>query len=86
MVFLQQDAFDDVDVSMSRERQLESFQLLKSIIEREYKFEDKDATRDFFTRLTGLYKNYNYSAPDSKEYKGYMKQIEELVAKYTRVA
>jgi V/A-type H+-transporting ATPase subunit A len=86
MVFLQQDAFDDVDVSMSRERQLESFQLLKSIIEREYKFEDKDATRDFFTRLTGLYKNYNYSAPDSKEYKGYMKQIEDLVAKYTRVA
>ena len=25
MVFLQQDAFDEVDVSMSRERQLESF-------------------------------------------------------------
>jgi V/A-type H+-transporting ATPase subunit A len=86
MVYLQQDAFDEVDVSMSRERQLESFQLLKSIIERDYKFEDKDETRDFFTRLTGLYKNYNYSAQESKEYKEYNKQIEEIVAKYTRVA
>ena len=59
---------------------------MKDIIDREYKFEDKDETRDFFTRLTGLYKNYNYSAPDSKEYKDYIKQIEDLVAKHTRVA
>ena len=36
MVYLQQDAFDAVDASMSLERQLESFQLLKGLIDREY--------------------------------------------------
>ena len=79
MVYLQQDAFDEVDVSMSRERQLLSFKLLKRIVDREYKFEDKDTARDFFTRLTGLYKNVNYSAQDSKEYQDYNKQIEDII-------
>jgi V/A-type H+-transporting ATPase subunit A len=80
MVYLQQDAFDDVDVSMPLERQQESFTLLKGIIEKDYRFEDKDAARDFFTRVTGLYKNYNYSPADSQAYQKYRGEIEALVA------
>jgi V/A-type H+-transporting ATPase subunit A len=83
MVYLQQDAFDDVDVSVSRERQLESFQLLKGLIGREYRFPDKDEARDFFTRITGLYKNFNYAAPDSPDYQRYQGEIEELAEKYS---
>ncbi len=78
MVYLQQDAFDDVDVSMSRERQLESFQLLKGLIDRDYRFKDKDEAHDFFTRLTGLYKNLNYSPKESPEYQRYVNEIEAL--------
>lgn len=80
MVYLQQDAFDEVDACMSRERQLESFQLLKGLIDASYDFKDKDAARDFFTELTSLYKNWNYSAPESVEFDRYRKSIVELAA------
>jgi V/A-type H+-transporting ATPase subunit A len=82
MVFLQQDAFDDVDVSMSLERQQKSFQLLKGLIEAEYEFKDRDEARDYFTRITGAYKNLNYSPEESADYERYRQEIEELAAKY----
>jgi len=77
MVYLQQDAFDDVDASMSRDRQVHSFYFVKEIIDREYKFADKEEAREFFTRLTGLYKNYNYTGQDSPQYQDYEKQIRD---------
>jgi len=84
MVFLQQDAFDAVDASMPQERQLESFQILKGLIEASYNFKDKDGAREFFTRLTGIYKNFNYSAPETPEYSRFRKEIDDLVAEYKR--
>jgi len=83
MVFLQQDAFDAVDASMSLERQQKSFQLLKGLIEADYRFADKDAARDFFTKITGAYKNLNYSPEESQEYQRYQKEIEDLAAEYS---
>ena len=80
MVFLQQDAFDDVDASMSMARQQESFNQLKRLIEADYRFKDKDAARDFFTRITGAYKNLNYSPENSADYKKYQQEIEKLAA------
>ncbi len=78
MVYLQQDAFDEVDVSMSRERQVESFRTLVGLIDIEYAFADKDDTREFFTKLTGLYKNWNYSPPESAAYERFRKELAEL--------
>ncbi len=83
MVFLQQDAFDDVDISMPQARQVESFQLIKSLIDRDYRFETKEEAREFFTRLTGLYKNLNYSPANSPDYQKYQKEILELAEKNT---
>ena len=82
MVFLQQDAFDAIDASMSLERQQKSFQMLKGLIETEYRFKDKDDTRDFFTRITGAYKNLNYSPEESPDYERYRQEIEKLAADY----
>lgn len=82
MVYLQQDAFDEVDASMPRERQLESFNLLKELIKNKYNFKDKDEARDFFTRLTGFYKNWNYSKSGSSEYVRYRKEIGDLVGNF----
>lgn len=84
MAYLQQDAFDEVDISMSRERQMESFQLIKNIIDKEYNFKDKDEVRSFFTKLIGLYKNLNYSAKESNEFRKYSKEINELIEKYVK--
>ncbi|WP_454062033.1 V-type ATP synthase subunit A [Candidatus Nitrospira salsa] len=83
MVFLQQDAFDEVDVSMPLGRQVESLRLLKSLIDQDYRFKDRDQTREFFTRLTGLYKNWNYSRSKSSEYERYRQEIEELATQYS---
>ena len=84
MVFLQQDAFDEVDVSTSRERQVASLRLLSGLIEADFQFESKDAVQEFFTRLTGLYKNMNYSRPDSREFRRYLDQISELTGSQAR--
>jgi V/A-type H+-transporting ATPase subunit A len=78
MVYLQQDAFDAVDVSVPTERQKESFLLIKRLVERSYRFADKDQARNFFTSLTGLYKNLNYSPAGSDDYRKYLAEIEAL--------
>ncbi len=83
MVYLQQDAFDPVDVSMSQERQLHSFRFLKDLIDREYNFTDKEQAREFFTKLTGLYKNWNYAAPDSPDFERLQEEMKVLAAQYS---
>lgn len=86
MVFLQQDAFDDVDVSVSSERQQESFALLKKLVTQNYKFKDKDECREFFTKITGMYKNFNYSPKDTPAYKTYIHEITTIANKYLAVS
>ncbi len=78
MVYLQQDAFDEIDASAPLERQKKSFDLVCNLVNRQYKFDDKNDARDYFTRLTGLFKNLNYSREDSPDHADYLKQIHQL--------
>jgi len=80
MAYLQQDAFDAVDASASTARQRASFALLHEVIGRDYAFADQEAARAFFTRVTDLYRNWNYAAESSPDYERYREQIRELVA------
>jgi V/A-type H+/Na+-transporting ATPase subunit A len=82
MVYLQQDAFDKVDVTVPIERQKQMFLLCKRLIDREYRFRDKTQVREFFTKLTGLFKNMNYSPAGSEDFNKYLSQIEELERAY----
>ena len=82
MVYLQQDAFDEVDSSMSRERQGESFRFLKTLIDTNFNFDDRNAAREFFTRLTNLYKNWNYSPPGSQDYQRYHDEMVALAGQH----
>jgi V/A-type H+/Na+-transporting ATPase subunit A len=79
MAYLQQDAYDPVDVSVPLERQKEMFTLVRGLIQRDYPFKGKDEARSFFTQLTGLLKNLNYAPRDSQDYTAYQAQIDELV-------
>lgn len=79
-VYLQQDAFDPVDITVPLERQLTSFKLLKRILDREFDFEDKDKVLKYFTELTSLYKNWNYSAKDSNEYQDYLNKMMAMIS------
>lgn len=83
MVYLQQDAFDPVDVSMSLERQKTSFYRLKDLVDRDYSFEDKDDARNFFMKMTNLYRNLHYSQAGSSDHEAYVRQVAELADEYT---
>ncbi len=78
MVYLQQDAFDPVDVAVPLERQQESLNRIVELVNTTYQFCDKDAVRDYFTKLTGFFKNMNYSPSKSNEYTEYSDKIEKL--------
>lgn len=78
MVFLQQDAFDAVDVTVPIERQVESFKLIRRLVNRDYPFTANEQVRDYFTKLTGLYKNLNYAEWNSDRYNELISEIAKL--------
>lgn len=80
MVYLQQDAYDPVDVSVKIYRQKIAFNLLHDIIMQENQFKDKTDARNFFVKLTGLLKNLNYAQLNSDEYQKYHHEIVTLTA------
>ncbi len=77
MAYLQQDAFDDVDCSCSINRQQSQFNLINEVILESYNFSNKDDVRRYFVKMTGLFKNLNYSHEGSPEYLGYIQKINE---------
>ncbi|MCC9608286.1 V-type ATP synthase subunit A [Blastopirellula sp. JC732] len=79
MAFLQQDAFDEVDACMPRPRQLASLRMIKRLVTLDFGFTNRDEARNFFTQVTGLYKNWNYSPPDSPDYAKYEQAIETAI-------
>ena len=79
MVYLQQDAFDDVDVSTDIERQKHSFSLLVKIVDTQMVFKSKADTRRWFNRMTDAFKNLNYSKMSSEDHKKFLDQIDLLL-------
>ena len=79
MVYLQQDAFDPVDVSNEMERQKQSFGLLTNICRAELNSPDKAEARRWFSRLTDTFKNLNYAEVGSDPHEESWAQIESLV-------
>lgn len=78
MVFLQQDAFDDIDQAAPIERQQAMFDRVHHLATRRYAFADKEAARQHFTKLAGLFKNLNYAAPGSGDETRLIADLEAL--------
>jgi V/A-type H+-transporting ATPase subunit A len=85
MVFLQQDAFDRIDASVPIERQQRSFERVYDLVHRDYDFDGKEAAREFFIKLTGLFKNFNYAAPESPDYQRLLNEIGALADQVAQV-
>lgn len=79
MVYLQQDAFDEVDVSTPLDRQKACFELILAIINAERHFESKQQVREHYTKLTKLFRNLNYSKQGSDAYQGYWGEITQVL-------
>ncbi|RAU19410.1 V-type ATP synthase subunit A [Nitrincola tibetensis] len=79
-VYLQQDAFDPVDISTPIQRQRDLFRLLVRSLQGIPTLETKEAVRKHFVHLTGLLRNLNYTRQDSPEYPRLWQEIEALSA------
>jgi V/A-type H+/Na+-transporting ATPase subunit A len=78
MVYFEQDAFDKVNAGAALPRQKRIFDLVFDLVNRNYQFPDKSAIRDYFVRLTGLFKNLNHAEEQTPEYKESLNKIREL--------
>lgn len=83
--YLQQDAYHEVDGASSAERQQYVFNVFVKILKTKMKFADKDAARQFFSRLTQTTKDWNRADMQTaqQEFRRLEGQIEQMLAEVT---
>ena len=69
-VYLQQNAFDDVDAACPVERQMDALEVVLHYLNRtDYEFENKKSANSFFRRLMGEFVTWNSQPFNGDEYK-----------------
>ncbi len=63
-VYLQQNAFDEVDAATRKERQQFVFDKILEVVNLDYAFEDNDQARRTFVEVQDLFRNLNYAPVD----------------------
>lgn len=81
-VYLQQNAFDEVDASTPEKRQIEFFSIISRVMNTEFIFQDKEEARRIFYRFRQLFIDYNCSKWDSENLKKQKKVIESLLSEF----
>lgn len=79
-VYLQQNAFDDVDAATTAERQRFVFDKVLEVIDLHLEATEKKQVRQAIVVSTDLFRNWNYAASDSDEYKGWLEKIDQFIA------
>lgn len=79
-VYLQQDAFHEVDASTSAKRQSHVFGKISEVLGSTLSFRDKEAARRFFQRLTQLAKDWNRVTMESDEFQQLEQRMNEILA------
>ena len=67
-VYLQQNAFNEVDAATPAERQRDMFDVVEQAMLADYALKDKSASRKFFQGLTQQFIDWNQTASDSPDY------------------
>ncbi|MDR4503405.1 MAG: V-type ATP synthase subunit A [Candidatus Scalindua sp.] len=80
-VYLQQNAFDEVDGATSEKRQRKVFAMVKEIMETQFHISSKEEARNFFNKTRQLFLEYNSSEWDSREFLENENLISELFRK-----
>ena len=78
-VYLQQNAFDEVDASNTMERQVYVFSKVDQVLHKEIQAQDKDNARDLFFKLTTLFRNWNSSQWEGEDFKRYEQEIDTFL-------
>ena len=77
--FLQQDAFDPIDALCPLERQKYMLNLILSICDRDFDFEDYERCREYFKQVINALRQMNYSEFGSDDFKEYNNQLTKLL-------
>ncbi len=85
-VYLQQDAFNEVDAATNAERQQYVFNRIVKIVRTAMSFDDKEAARRFFQSLTQLTKDWNRVRMDEEGFKSIEAKIEGMITEVTDYA
>jgi len=78
--YLQQNAFDEVDAATTSERQKFVFDKFMEVLNLDIEFEDKEDARKTIVDISDTFRNWNYAATDSDEYKKLLSRIDEFIA------
>ena len=76
-VYMQQNSFDEVDSSVSVERQKYTFTKVITILGSDFELEDKDTARNFFNQMRQKFIDWNYSLWKSDKFAENEKLIDE---------
>jgi V/A-type H+-transporting ATPase subunit A len=79
-VYLQQNAFDEVDAATPAERQRFVFGKVAEVARLDFQFTDKAQARQTLVEVTDMFRNWNYAATDSEEYKRWLAAIDQFIA------
>lgn len=77
-VYFQQNSFDEVDSSVSVERQNFTFDKVLKVLGSDFVLKDKDEARTFFNQIRQEFLDMNYTLVDAPEFKQHEKAIDEL--------
>jgi V/A-type H+/Na+-transporting ATPase subunit A len=81
-VYLQQNAFDEVDAASSETRQIDFFSIISTVMDTAFRFGDKEEARRVFNRLRQLFIDYNGDPSDSDALNDQVAQITSLLREY----
>lgn len=75
-VYMQQNSFDEVDGSVSVERQNYTFNKVLQVLGSDFELENKDQARVFFNQMRQKFLDWNYSVWNSDKFKEAEKEID----------
>ena len=79
-VILQQDAFDAIDALCPIERQRYMLDLVLSICEKDFEFEDFEQCRSWFKDLINILRQMNYSEFMGESFNAYLESVNKMIA------
>jgi len=79
-VYLQQNAFDEVDAATPSNRQAFVFGKVLEVLETDFDFTKKEEARNVIVKVQDLFRNWNYAPLDGEEYKKILKDIDAFLA------
>ncbi len=82
-VYLQQDAFHEVDAATTADRQKYVFSHIVGTLKTPMRFDDKESARHFFQGLTQVTKDWNQVQMDDAEFKTIEERIGQMISEVT---